>query len=244
MDMILLDWTRMGKSYCLAGVVAENGQYRTVRPLLARNRDAAMHNVGWSPYLLDGHSRWEVMELIRPEAADSEPPHREDLWVRALRPRRRLAPPGQRRAILAATLAHPGETLFGVGLSSTTCSAYLQPGTGQRSLATVSVSAQPIVFRAAWREGTTDADLRVLLPLPGLTERPLPVKDHHLLLRAEQGATSLGNLLERLTAAVRQMGEPVAVRLGLSRAYAPRADQPGRCWLMVDGFFSLADPQP
>ncbi|HXG11727.1 MAG TPA: 3-oxoacyl-[acyl-carrier-protein] synthase III C-terminal domain-containing protein [Gemmataceae bacterium] len=33
MDMILLDWTRMGKSYCLAGVVAERGRYRVVRPL-------------------------------------------------------------------------------------------------------------------------------------------------------------------------------------------------------------------
>jgi hypothetical protein len=31
----------------------------------------------------------------------------------------------------------------------------------------------------------------------------------------------------------------------LSRPFAPRPDcGPGYCWLMADGFFSLADPQP
>jgi hypothetical protein len=75
MDMILLDWTRMGKSYCLAGVIRQNGAFRVVRPLLTQHRDAPVRNVGWSPFLMDGHSRWEVFELIHPTPADSQPPH-------------------------------------------------------------------------------------------------------------------------------------------------------------------------
>jgi hypothetical protein len=47
-----------------------------------------------------------------------------------------------------------------------------------------------------------------------------------------------------LTLAVEQMGEQVAVRLGLSRGFR---SMPGRaesvCWLMADGFFSSNDPQ-
>src|SRR5437660_12692443 len=101
--MILLDWTRMGKTYCLAGAVAEKGSYRIVRPLLAKNRTAAVRNVGWSAWLLDGHSRWEVFELIAPQPAEAQPPHVEDLWVHSLKPRRCLASPDERRAILAET---------------------------------------------------------------------------------------------------------------------------------------------
>src|SRR5690349_7506116 len=103
--MIVLDWTRMGKSYCLAGVVEQNGQLRVVRPLPARQRDAPVRNVGWSPFLMDGHSRWEVFELVGIEPAEPLPPHREDVWVRDLRPRRTLANPALRRVILQATLA-------------------------------------------------------------------------------------------------------------------------------------------
>ena len=66
MDLILLDWTRMGRTYCLAGVVAEGRTYRMIRPLLAKHRAAAVRNVGWSPYLLDGHCRWEVFEVVGP----------------------------------------------------------------------------------------------------------------------------------------------------------------------------------
>src|SRR5438128_9272970 len=101
--MILLDWTRMGKTYCLAGAVAEGGGMRIVRPLFARFRDALVRNVGWSPWLLDGHKRWEIFELVGPQPADAEPPHLEDVWVRALKPTGRLATAGQRRSILAAT---------------------------------------------------------------------------------------------------------------------------------------------
>jgi hypothetical protein len=41
------------------------------------------------------------------------------------------------------------------------------------------------------------------------------------------------------------MGERVAVRLGVSRSFFP-SDQraAAKCWLMVDGLFSTADPQP
>lgn len=99
--MVLLDWTRMGRSYCLAGVVAEQGGYRVVRPLLARYRGAPVHNVGWSAFLLDGHSRWEIFELIGPTAATIEPPHTEDLWVKAIQSRRQLASPEQRPSPMA-----------------------------------------------------------------------------------------------------------------------------------------------
>src|SRR5262245_64692368 len=103
MDMILLDWTRMGKHYCLAGAIMAEGGVKIVRPLLAKHRDADMRNIGWSAYLMDGHARWEIFELIGPEEAALKPPHVEDVWVRSLRPRRRSAPPEQRRAILRAT---------------------------------------------------------------------------------------------------------------------------------------------
>src|SRR5262249_6481303 len=65
MEMILVDWTRMGKVYCLAGAVADRGGWRFVRPLQARHRDSVERNSGWSPFLLDGrHCRWEVFELV------------------------------------------------------------------------------------------------------------------------------------------------------------------------------------
>src|SRR5260370_3274741 len=112
--MILLDWTRMGKSYCVAGAVEQPGGYRMVRPLLAKNRNAPVRNVGWSAWQLDGHTRWEIFELIGPESAAPEPPHLEDLWIRAMRSRRTLASPELRRAILGATLIKPGQSNFGV----------------------------------------------------------------------------------------------------------------------------------
>ena len=36
MDMVLVDWTRMGKFYCLAGAVVQEGKVRIVRPLLSK----------------------------------------------------------------------------------------------------------------------------------------------------------------------------------------------------------------
>src|SRR5436190_898292 len=78
MEMILLDWTRMGRTYCVAGACNVNGQIRIVRPLPRSQRDAPVRNTGWSPFQMDGHSRWEVFELISPEVAPPQPPHRED----------------------------------------------------------------------------------------------------------------------------------------------------------------------
>jgi hypothetical protein len=243
--MILLDWTRMGRSYCLAGAVAQSGGFRVVRPLPVKERGAAVRKVSWSAYLLDGHSRWEVFELLAPEPAAGEPPHLEDLWVRSLHPRRALAAPADRRAILLQTAVRPGESLFGAPLTSTRSAAYLKPGTGQRSLATVIVPTADIRFHASWREGAEEPDVRVALPLPELAGRQLPVKDHHLLQRAELAGASLEGRLKTLALAVQQMGEQVAVRLGLSRAFHHDDSRaPAACWLMADGFFSLADPQP
>jgi hypothetical protein len=242
--LVLLDWTRMTRSYCLAGAVPEHGQYRVVRPLLAKNRQAAVRNAGWSAWLLDGHRRWELFELIGPQVASPEPPHCEDLWVRSLRPAHRLAPPEERRAILAATVPPPGEPLFGAELTLTQAAAYLPPGSGCRSLVTVVVPARHIQFRVVQREGAQGPDVRVRLPLPGWEGRLLPVKDHHLLGRVEQATGDPHQRGPWLEALVGRMGEQVAVRLGLSRPFAARPGGPGYCWLMADGFFSLTDPQP
>lgn len=245
MDLILLDWTRMGKTYCLAGVVVEGHFVRTVRPLLGRYRDAPVRNVGWSPFLVDGHQRWEVFELVGPETADAQPPHLEDVWVRSLRPRRQSVPPEQRRAILQSLAAKPGEVLFGTPLQTTRASAFLRPGTGQRSLATLIVPSVQVAFSATRREGAPEADVRATIGVLPLAGRPLPLKDHHLLLRAERAASDLNGLAQALTRAVRAMGERVAVRIGLSRPFQAGPQRgPGLCWLMVDGLFSVSDPQP
>jgi hypothetical protein len=85
----------------------------------------------------------------------------------------------------------------------------------------------------------------VTLPLPGGEERSLPVKDHFLLQRAELAGAELESRVRALAFAVGQMGERVAVRLGLTRPFpgTPHRGE-GVCWLMADGFFSLTDPQP
>src|SRR5262249_23975632 len=115
--MILLDWTRMGAAYCLAGAVREGGRWRVVRPLMTKLRAAADGKVGWSALLLDGHCRWEVFELVGAEPAWPEPPHTEDLWVRTMRPRQRLASADERRAMLTETRAAEGQPLFGASLT-------------------------------------------------------------------------------------------------------------------------------
>lgn len=244
MDMILLDWTRMGRTYCLAGAILQEKQWCIVRPLLTRSREEPVRIAGWSAYLMDGHQRWEIMELIGPLPADPEPPHLEDMWVRAMRSRRSFATREARRALLTATMAPPNEPLFGCNLATTRAAAYLQPGTGIRSLVTLALPSNQIHFDAAWRQGMGEPDIRVELPLPELGNRWLPVKDHHLLLRGETEGNNLEQRIQILTAAVQQMGEQVAVRLGLSRPFQSRSDQPSMCWVMADGFFSLLDPQP
>jgi hypothetical protein len=181
--MVLLDWTRMGKVYCLAGVVADGSEFRVVRPLPARMRTGAVGNVGWSPFLMEGHTRWEVFELLKPAAALPQAPHLEDLWVGALRPRRCLAPVSQRRAILQATKA---PDLFGTPLLSTRAGGFVQPGNGQRSLTTIVVPSREISFFGCCRAGVLEPDLRVALDVPGLGRRQLPLKDHFLLTWASQ----------------------------------------------------------
>jgi hypothetical protein len=238
--MILVDWTRMGRAYCLAGAVFHDQQWRIVRPLLTKFREAPVRNIGWSAYLMDGHARWEVFELIGAQPAAPEPPHVEDLWVRALKPRRSSASPEQRRAILAATTAPPNVPVFGFELATTRTAAYLLPGTGQRSLATVVVPSSRLRFEAAWRLGSFEPEL----PLPHVGNRWLPVKDHHLLLRMERATSDLGQRIRFLDTVVHQMGEQVAVRLGLSRPFQGRTEQPSMCWLMADGFFPLTVAEP
>ncbi len=243
MDMVLLDWTRLGRQYCLAGVIAVDGHLRVVRPLPARSRNSPFPNTGWSPFLLDGWARWDVFELVAPEPGAGLAPHTEDVWVQDLRPRRTSAAPAQRRTILQATLTPADQPLFGTALKPTRAAAFLDPGTGSRSLAGALVPTRQVAFSAVRREGAAEPDFRVRLPVPGLGERILPVKDHFLLRQAELAGEGEEARVNALSRALRQMGEQIVVRLGLSRPYPPgRPD--AACWLMADGFFSSSDPQP
>jgi hypothetical protein len=244
-EMILLDWTRMGRSYCLAGVTAAADGYRVVRPLPVKYYGAPVANVGWSPFLFDGHARFEVFELVNPQPARHPAPHLEDIWVGGLRPCRRVADARQRQAVLAATKPPPQEPLFGAPLQLTAGAAQLRPGVGARSLATLWVPAGEIVFHGSHRLGSETSDFRVRLGVAGLGERLIPVKDHPLLLRAEQAGAGLDHQVRALRQIIGRMGDPVVVRLGLSRPYQSGVhNQTGPCWLMADGFFSLSDPQP
>ncbi len=193
-----------------------------------------------------GRSRWEVFDLVSPRPATPQGPHLEDTWVRSLRPRKRLATPEQRRTILKATAAPTAEALFGAPLRVAGPRTFLLPGEGERSLSTLLVPAGEIRFRIAQRARESgETSIRVDLPFPDLGLRTLPVTDHHLLTRAEQQAPRPWDQAEVLNGLVRQLGETgetVAVRLGLSRPFASEG-QPPVCWLMANGFFSLADPQ-
>jgi hypothetical protein len=243
-DFILLDWTRMGRVYCLAGAVYQAGQYRIVRPLPARSRDNLTPNQGWSPFLLDGHSRWEVFELVHPAPAHAVAPHLEDVRVTSLKTQHRLATPEQRRAVLLATMTPPGKSIFGTELSHGYSGSFAEPGAGERSLASVTTASAEVQFTALWREGAEQPDHRVSLVLSEGGRRILPVKDHFLLSRAEKESADVDEQLKFLARAVRAMGPTVVVRLGLSRSFASVEGRPGKCWLMADGFFSMDDPQP
>src|SRR5262249_38389054 len=135
--------------------------------------------------------------------------------------------------------------LFGAPLIPTRTGAYLQPGTGERSLVTVHVPSRQITFGAFRYIGSGERHIRVKLPVGKLGERVLAVTDHRLLGRAEQESADMDRQVDALHSLVHGMGERVAVRLGLSRGfqYNSMHTEP-RCWLMADGFFSLADPQP
>jgi hypothetical protein len=193
---------------------------------------------------MQGHCRWEVFELVGPEPAEPQPPHLEDIWVQTIRSRYRMAPSPLRGSILQATQTPEPQPLFGSPLTETRASAFLPPGSGCRSLASVTVPVEQIAFTVAQRDGIDEPDYRVSLPVRGRTIA-IPVKDHSLLQRAELASPTLDGRRRALELAVRQMGPRVVVRLGLSRAFqATPARAASACWLMADGFFSLTDPQP
>jgi hypothetical protein len=245
MDLILLDWTRMGKTYCLAGVVHQDGQYRVVRPMPRSNHPLPVRNIGWSPYQMDGRQRWQIFELVGPEKAPPLAPHLEDVWVRELRTNGQLADPDTRRAILENTAVGDGQPLFGAPFLCPNGKAYLHPGTGSRSLVTVFVPRDRIAFTVQRKPGIGDLFYRVKLSVPGLQDYLLPLKDHFLIERVRRIATTVEGQWQALTSLVGEMGERVAVRVGLSRAYsATGKDEDAVCWLMADGFFSITDPQP
>ena len=245
MEMVLCDWTRMGHAYCFAGAV-EMGAWMTVRPIL-HNRAAPVRNVGWSPFLFDGHCRWEVFELIGVHSPKHEPPHAEDVWIRELRPTGRMAAPAERRAILEAGLRPKDVPLFGHLFADSRGAAYLDAGKGDRSLVTLVVDRKSLTFSGALRQGRAGPDYRVVLDVPGLGPRSVAVVDHFLLQAAELAGESIDARMREIERLVGQMGERIAVRLGLTRPFAPAdGDQPAArvCWLMADGFFSFDDPQP
>src|SRR5690242_19855263 len=114
-EWILLDWTRMGKCFCLTGVVVDGARLYVVRPLHVSQRGGASQHLGWPAPPLVGLARWQVFQLVESEAAGAAPPHTEDVWVRELRPTDRSAPAELRRAVLAATAQH-NDPLFGMTL--------------------------------------------------------------------------------------------------------------------------------
>ena len=101
-----------------------------------------------------------------------------------------------------------------------------------------------IRFEGSQRLGTAAPDMRVWLPIPGLGDRLLSVKDHHLLGKTDSAGDNPGERAKMLNLLIQQMGKQIAVRVGLSRAFSSRADGSQRfCWLMAAGFSSLDDPQ-
>jgi hypothetical protein len=142
-------------------------------------------------------------------------------------------------------LTKPGEPLFGAPLLTTRLAAYLRPGAGLRSLTTLRVPSNRITFSASWRGGAAEPDYRVELPVPEVGNRVMAVKDHHLLLNVEQAAPDLEGRIRALNTAIHGLGADVAVRLGLSRPFQGGSEcGTAACWLMADGFFSWAQPQP
>jgi hypothetical protein len=247
MEMILCDWTRMGHAYCLTGAVNSGDGWTIVRPLLHRRGGDMVRNVGWSPFLFDGHARWEVFDLVGVTSPPREPPHVEDVWIREMRSLKRMAAPVQRREILQAGIRPADIPLFGQSFSVGRETAWIDTGKGDRSLATMLVERGSLRFSGIQREGRAGPDYRVTLDVPGLGERCLAVVDHFLLRAAELAGTEMSSQVREMERIVGQMGERIAVRLGLTRPFAPQGNtQPAArvCWLMADSFFSMDDPQP
>jgi hypothetical protein len=135
--------------------------------------------------------------------------------------------------------------LFGQAFLPSHGAVSFPPGGGDRSLATLVVDRRSLTFSGVTRGGRAEPDYRVTLDVPGLGPRSLAVVDHFLLRAAELGGDEVTARLRELERIVGQMGERIAVRVGLTRPFAPAGGQsaPAVCWLMADGFFSLSDPQ-
>src|SRR5262245_18607411 len=133
MEMILCDWTRMGHAYCLTGAVNSGSGWTIVRPLLHKRGSDTVRNVGWSPFLFDGHARWEVFELFGLTSPPRQPPHVEDVWVREMRSLKRMATLTHRREILEAGIRPTGVPLFGQPFHTGRETAWIDAGTGDRS---------------------------------------------------------------------------------------------------------------
>ena len=186
MDMILCDWTRMGRTYCLAGAVFSAG-------LDLRSAGAA-HAPGSGPQrrlVAVPAGRSLPLGNVRAVGATTpppEPPHVEDRWVRSLR-RWALATPAERRAVLLAGTRPCGKPfwrpVFPLGDG--------EPGSGdgERSLVTVVVDRRSLSFTGVTRQGRAGPDYRATLDVPGLGTRRLPVVDHGLLRTAEVAGTEL-----------------------------------------------------
>jgi hypothetical protein len=246
MELVLVDWTQMGDFYCLAGAISQRGSICFVRPLPIRTRKSSSTFNGWPAPRIDGHMRWEVFDMIDPSPEQALPPHLEDAWVRDLRPCRKSVTAEWRRAILEAGVAQPDTPIFGVELKQLPSgSCYLDPNTGNRSLATVMLPSAELQFTAHQCDGADASNNRyhVRLNLPGHSAAILAVKDYLLLRQAREYSTNLDSQVSFLNEAVRQMGARICVRLGLARPVSLATGQPGRCWLMADGFFSPDDPQ-
>jgi Dual OB-containing domain len=240
-SFILVDWTRMGDHYCLAGFEVHGDWVRTVRPLQAHLRRDDARGKGWSALSVAGRGRWELFDLVHPQPAASQPPHREDVWVRDLVSTHTFAPPELRQFVLRATDSVTTDGLFGEPLRASRSGRFLDPGRGRRSLTTLLVRADRIRFDHC--PDTTRHAVRVRIGVPGLEDSSLPVTDHHLLLHAERQAPQPRQVVAEAQRRIDGMGSTVAVRFGLSRPYAPGDAGEPVCWLMANGFFSLADPE-
>jgi hypothetical protein len=133
--------------------------------------------------------------------------------------------------------------MFGETLVETRTSAYLLPGTGSHSLATIEVPSHEILFDVLEREGADESDVRARMAIPNVGARWLPVKDHWLLTRIERTAGDrVIDWSKALRDALVQMGPTIAVRVGLSRGF-DSGQGTRRCWLMADGFFAAEEVQ-
>src|SRR5438034_10506500 len=61
MEMVLLDWTRMGRSFCVAGAAFPDTHYRLVRPLWANTGQAPVGRVRSTASRLERPVGWDIL---------------------------------------------------------------------------------------------------------------------------------------------------------------------------------------